>query len=70
MVQSNPLKTTSEKVKKKMENKTTNPFVTIQCAIVEETETSSDKEGNINFATPTQQSPSLKKQLLAAKKQL
>ena len=39
-----------------MENKRTNPFVTVQCDIVEEAETSSDSDATI----PTQQSPSLK----------
>ncbi len=43
-----------------MENKRTHPFVTIHCDIVEETETSSDRDATINLATPTQQSPSLK----------
>ena len=43
-----------------MENKKTYPFFTIHCDIVEETETSSDRDATMNLATPTQRSPSLK----------
>ena len=43
-----------------MENKRTNPFVTIHCDIVEETETSSDSDATMNLAISTQQSSSLK----------
>ena len=42
-----------------MDNKKPQPFVTIYCDIVEDTDASIDSDVTINLVTPTQQSPSI-----------
>ena len=42
-----------------MDNKKPQPFVTIHCDIVEDTDAGSDSDATVNLATPSQRSPSI-----------
>ena len=42
-----------------MDNEKTQPFVTIYCDIVEDTDASIDSDATINLVTPTEQTPSI-----------